>query len=252
MNKTSIAFLVLVALIGMAESVSADIVNLGNNAPTANIIDSRTTVTSRFDFTRVRSFASSDNHGRGNVFQTGANTVGGSQFQIDSIVVSKNIPQTFNNSTLDLYVWQGSLTDWTSGDGATNNTAADIYSGTTVTPLAQETSVLDGTFNDSDFLRIELSSPLIVSENSDFGFLLTYSPSAFDEDFIQLHESLDPLGGQTRVQDASNDVRTDRRTTFFVEGTQLTAVPEPNSLIILGLGSLAMLARRRSVVSLNR
>lgn len=230
----------------MVTSVSADIVNLGNNAPTTNIIDSSLTNASPFDFTRIFSFAASSNHGRGNVFQTGANTVGGTQFQIDSLVVSKHSSQTFNNSTLDLYLWQGTRADWTAGDGATNNTAADIYSGTTVTPLFQETSILDGTFNDNDFFRIELSSPLIVSENSEFGFLLTYTPSTLDPTNLEIHESLDPLGGQTRSLNTFNDLRNDRRTTFFIEGTQLTAVPEPNSLVILGMGGLLLIARRRS------
>lgn len=229
----------------MVTSVSADIVNLGNNAPTTNIIDSSTTNVSPFDFTRVFSFADSDNHGRGNVFQTGANTVGGTQFQIDSLVVSKHSSQTFSDSTLDLFLWQGTQADWTTGDGATSNTAADIYSGTSVTPLFQETSTLDGTFNDNDFFRIELSAPLIVSENSEFGFLLTYTPSALDPTNIEIHESLDPSGGQTRILDTFNDLRNDRRTTFFIEGTPL-AVPEPSSLVILGMGGLMLIARRRS------
>ncbi|MBK1854891.1 PEP-CTERM sorting domain-containing protein [Verrucomicrobiaceae bacterium 5K15] len=222
---------------GFADAAST-LVNLGNNAPTGNIIASEE---SRNSFTRAFDIEANANHARGMVFTTGDNATGG-QFAIDSITVSKDTTQTFVGGEVTLFVYQGSVADWTAGNGDTTETAADIYDGTTVTPLFEETFALNGSYGANSYLQFSLDSSLIVDENSEFGFFLIYSKGdANDDDYLQLDERSSG-GGQIRLTDTANEVNGTRGLTFYVQGT---AVPEPSSAALLGLGGLALMLRRR-------
>lgn len=182
--------------------------------------------TSFGSFTRI--FADTDfaggnvNHGRGNLFSLGDNA-DGDQFRIDSIGVRKSSLQTFTNCSLTLWLFEGTEAQWNAGDGDSDG---DLFDGTGIVniPVDAEVFELDGTFNANDIIQMELPQPVMVDENSDYGFIIQYSPSAGNSPFVQLSETLSSFGGQTRMLDVSQEARPERGTEFLVFGEAVLGV----------------------------
>jgi len=239
MKKQFILNLVLgLSALGTA---NAALLASSTSAPSSNIIDSQTTANS---FTKSFDYVTGAKSGRGSTFSTGDNTTG-TQFEISSITIKKNGNQTFNNGTLNIWIFQGSVSDWTAGNGAATDTATDIYDDTTVTPLRAESLALTGTLNNNAFLTLQLDSPLLVDENSEFGFMLTYHQGDSADNFFQLSErSVSTSGQQLRVDTSSNSIVTSRDLVYFIEGSAV-AVPEPSSTLLLSFAGLGLLLRRK-------
>ena len=137
---------------------------------------------------------------------------------------------------------------WILGDGAGDN---DPFNGTNVTNFLVNGESFDVTRTFSgDFLHFNTPG-VQLAENTAYGILLSFEslPAGFKLDDVRdgaapTGQSY-PNGGILRSDSASNSVGSNGDDlVFYVEATQ--AVPEPaTATIILGLGSIALLASRR-------
>lgn len=190
-----------------------DPVTISPTAPTTDILATQTLGTIG---TNLFSIGANANHARGQLFSLGESS--GTSFKINSVTIQKNTEQTFTNDNITLRIFQGTQTQWDSGIGriASNQ---DYYSGTTATPLYTELFTLNATIAAQNFVTFELATPLTVSENSDYGFFLTYEPGDGTETAFSHREGT--LGGRIAI-DASSHTTSTRSMNFFVQGTALT------------------------------
>lgn len=198
-------------------------ITLSSSAPTTNILTSTglgNIDTALFPLTgsAPSPIAGNDNHARGQLFTLGDGT--GIGFEISAITLQKNIAATFANDSLTLRIFQGNEAAWTSGTGHLS-TDTDFYKGTTVTPLYEEVFTVNGAIGDDEFVTFELSAPLTVAENADFGFFLTYDPSAgTSPDRFRHLESNE--GGRISITPSSHGTST-RSINCFIQGVPVSA-----------------------------
>ena len=168
-----------------------------------------------------------NNHVRGQLFSLSDGS--GTGYEISTVTFQKNNPATYINDSLTLHVFQGNSAAWTSGTGHTA-TDTSFYLGTSVTPLYEEVFTLNGLIGNNDYITLELATPLIVAENSDFGFFLTYDPAtASSPDAVRYLESSN--GGRISIDHDSHD-NSSRMMNYLIQGTPTSA-----STIPLTLGS---------------
>lgn len=216
----------------MATAVSAGVTS-SSTAPSTDVLATETLGSTG---TNLFTLSANDNHARGQLFSLGDGT--GSAYEITAITVQKNTAQTYVNDTITLRVFEGTEAEWTIGTGHTSSDAS-FYNGTTVTPLHTEEFTLNGTYANGDFVTFELATPLVVPENSDFGFFLTYDPVDGSETaFAHLEGS---SGGRISVTTASHAVST-RSMNYFVQGTAVNgsltvSATEPSTDILDSLAS---------------
>ncbi|MEN8755440.1 MAG: PEP-CTERM sorting domain-containing protein [Akkermansiaceae bacterium] len=212
---------------------------ISSTAPTTNIISSNNTGTT---FSRLFDEDRNANHARGQVFTLGAAGGANSAFQISAITIHKNGNQTFTNDTITLRVYEGTVAQWGAGTGhSTPIDGADYYVDTAVTPLDSEAFTLNGAIVGNSYVTFELATPIIANENSEFGFFLVYDESAASSpDYFQYNENGN--SGRTAITETGHVVPGSRGMRYLVQGT---AIPEPSSIILLGLSSLSLLLRRR-------
>ncbi|MEN8847083.1 MAG: sialate O-acetylesterase [Akkermansiaceae bacterium] len=208
---------------GLIMTASGGVI-LSNSAPTTEILETKAlgnTDTSIFPLTgsAPSPIAGNNNHARGQAFSLGDGA--GTAFEITAITIQKNIAATFNNDALTLRIFEGTQAQWNSGTGHTA-TDTNFYKGTTVTPLYSEVFTLDGSIGDDQFVSLELATPLVVNENSDFGFFLTYDPSSgtSPDRFRHLEAG---LGGRLSVTTTSHGTTPTRSMNHFIQGTAISA-----------------------------
>lgn len=203
-------------------------VTTSSSAPTTDIIASSptgTTDTALFDED------ADANHGRGQLFSLPNGT--GSNYEISALTLRKSTNQTFANDEVTLYFFEGTESQWNSGTGHTTATnGSDYYAGTTVTPLYNQTFQVDGTVVNNDFVTFELSSPLTVDENSDFGFFLIYNQSPTSTEDRFRHREDTTGGGRLSITNTSHSSSPDRKVHYYLQG-----MPVGTSSASLTLGS---------------
>ncbi|GHC52544.1 sialate O-acetylesterase [Roseibacillus persicicus] len=212
----------ILALSAPFTPAAADVI-ISGSAPNSEILDSVSgglINTSLFPLTNTAPapITGNANHARGQLFSLGEGT--GTAFEISAITFQKDVAATFANDSLTLRIFEGTSAQWTSGEGhlATDST---FYKGTSVTPLYTEVFTLDGLIGDNQFITLELSTPLLVNENSDFGFFLTYDPSSgTSPDRLQHLEG--NSGGRLSIT-TSGHSNSSRGMNYFIQGTPASA-----------------------------
>ncbi|VGO15620.1 hypothetical protein PDESU_04205 [Pontiella desulfatans] len=233
MKITGIA--VATALVALSASY-AD-VTLSTSAPTSDILSSAGggINTSLFDED------ANDNHARGQLFSLADGT--GTGYKITAITIRKDVNQTYANDILTLRIFEGTAAQWGTGTGhSTSIDGSNYFVDTTVSPLYTEAFTLNGTFADNNYVTFQLATALEVSEDSDFGFLMTYDRSSTSNpDRFQHYEG--SAGGRVAITSTAHTTPSTRNIHYYVQGT---VIPEPATLGLFALfGGAVMFIRRR-------
>ena len=228
-----IRWLAVLYPVGMATAK----VTVTANAPKFGVISSSTKGTIS---TRLFDEKENSNHARGQLFTLGDGA--GTRYSISSISIQKRNPQAFKNDTLVLRIFKGSQTQWLKGAGHSMGVHKnDYFARTTVTPLYEETFTLNGTIRNGHWINLFLSTPLVVDEDSDFGFLLTYHQVDGKNGSLEHYEG--GRGGRISVSKDSHDFTALRRVNFVVRGS--ATIPEPSTAILVVLPIVGLIRRRR-------
>ena len=146
----------------------------------------------------------SSNHARGQLFNLPP--VPGGGYQITGITLHKNSSQTYSNDTLTVRIIEGSQEDWSTGTGHDTLTDGnDYYVDTAITELFVEAFTIDGAIANNSYVTFEFTTPLVVGDDSDLGFLMTYDQSsASSPDYFQYNEGT--AGQRVQITTSSHDV----------------------------------------------
>lgn len=159
------------------------------------------------------------NHARGQAFPLTAGS--GTGYEITAITLKKSNTQAYINDAITLRIFEGTSAQWDTGTGhATGTDGGDYYVDTTVTPLHTEVFTLNGTFTDNDYVTFTLSKPIIVNEDSDFGFFMTYHQVGGSQGDFRHRENSN--GGRLSITDEAHGISnsgTIRGLHYFVHGT---------------------------------
>jgi hypothetical protein len=124
-------------------------------------------------------------------------------------------------------MFKGTEAQWVTGTGhvATNES---FYGGTSVTPLYTEAFTLNGTISGGQYVTLELSAPITVDGQGDYGFFLTYDRSSeSNPDDVDYFESSN--GGRLSIDTDSHNTSV-RMMRYLIQGTTV----QPQTLILLG------------------
>lgn len=242
MKITTLALL-SAATLAVSTSVSAALV-ISPDALTTDVLSQAGQADGGIN-TRLIDEDANGNHARGQLFSLGAAGAGNDSFEITAIAFQKsNGATTYVNDVLTLRIFSGNLAAWDTGTGhSTGTDGSDYYVDTTVTPLYEEAYTMNVTIADNDWIVMELSAPITVAENGDYGFFLTYDQVDGTSDDID-HREAQPgtNGNRLSITTTGHGASGSRRMDYQVVGT---AVPEPGSLALIGLGGLLIARRRR-------
>ena len=182
-------------------------------APSTGIITSNNSGTT---FSRIFDEDRSTNHARGQLFHLPVVPSGG--YQITGVTIHKNSNQTFSNDTVTVRMFEGAQADWDTGAGHDTATDGDNYFvDTTVTELHAETFTLNGLVGDGNYVTFEFAAPLVVADDSDLGFLLTYDESApSSPDYFQYNEG--ETNGRIQITTSEHSTADTRHMRHFVLG----------------------------------
>ncbi|MDB4500736.1 Ig-like domain-containing protein [Akkermansiaceae bacterium] len=222
---------------GTTTSVSG-VVTTSVSAPTTDILATKNLGATG---SQLFSIGANANHVRGQLFPLGESA--GTTFVVNAITIQKNTAQTFINDTITLRLFEGTQAQWDSGTGRISSNP-DFHTGTTVTPLRTETFTLNGTIAAQEFVTFELATPLILSENSDFGFFLAYEPVGGAAISFTLLEATN--GGRLSVDADSHDTST-RSLNHFVQGT---AIIPPDVLTFAAPFQSGMILQRDKAIKI--
>ena len=191
-------------------------VTLSTTAPTTDLIDMN--LTGGID-SSIFSEAASSNHARGQLFALGDGA--GDAFEITAITIRKSTNQTYDNDVLTLHIFEGTESQFSTGTGHSSaNDGADFFVDTTVDVLYTEVFTIDGVFANNEYVTLNLTSPLLVDESSDFGFLLTYEPGNGTQDRFRYRES--GQTGRLSVTETEHSATQARAFHYAVQGTSVT------------------------------
>lgn len=199
-------------------------VTVSDTAPTSGLISSSPTGgtdTSLFDED------ADDNHGRGQLFNLPDGPSPTDQYEITAVTVRKSNAQAYANDTITLYIFEGTQADWDAGTGHDTPTdGSNYYVDTTVTPLASQSYNLSGTIVNDDYVTFTLTTPLLVDEDSDFGFFMIYDQGESDQSRFR-HNEAGAGGGRLSVEvvDHSSTPIESRKMHYFVHGTAFGVDP---------------------------
>ncbi|MGJ8726416.1 MAG: hypothetical protein ACSHYB_17850 [Roseibacillus sp.] len=166
------------------------------------------------------------NHARGQLFSLGEGM--GNRFLITGVTVRKSSTQTFTGDQLTMRIFKGTSSQWLTGTGHSSaEDGDDYYVGTSVTELGSERFDLWGTIEDNEYVTFEFFAPVIVEENSDLGFLMTYEQadgSASDRFRHYEHNGIpDSDGNRLSVRTSDHTVTSFRRIQYFVHGIEVVS-----------------------------
>ena len=224
--KPQVAFLATLTM-AVVQPSSAD-VTVSSTAPVDDILSSNNsggTWTNLFDEDR------SEDHARGQLFSLPDGVAGG--YEITAITVNKNGNQTFSNDTLTMRLFEGTQMQWDSGSGHDTSTdGSNYYVGTTVSPIHTEAFTLNGTINNGQYVTFQFTTPVIVNEDSNFGFLMTYDESTDGEggtspDFFKYNEG--STGGRISITTSDHRVSS-RHIRYLVSGHPIDADTDNDGL----------------------
>ncbi len=232
MLKKTILTLPLAAF-GLAQMASAA-VTVSSTAPSANVISSAVGGIDSAIFDED----ASDNHARGQLFSLPEDGSVSTTYEVAAITIKKSTDQTYVNDTMTLYIFEGTEADWTTGTGhSTATDGSNYYVGTTVTPLYSETFTLNDSYTNNSYVTFTLDTPLIMNEDSDFGFFFVYDQVDGTEDRFRYREGSN--GGRISIGTTVHAVST-RQMEYYVQ-----VVPEPSAALLGAFGLLGLLRRRR-------
>ncbi|MEP4076698.1 sulfatase-like hydrolase/transferase [Haloferula sp.] len=205
----------------LAQAASGGTVTTSGSAPTDDILSSNNTGGT---WTRLFDEDRSDNHARGQLFSLPDG--GGSGYEITAITVHKNSNQTFGTDTLTIRIFEGTEAQWDTGTGHSASTdGSDYYVDTTVTPIHAEAFTLSGLISDGQYVTFQFTTPVIVNEDSNFGFLMTYDEftdgaGGASPDYFQHNEASN--GGRISITTTDHGVSS-RHIRYFVSGSAVDA-----------------------------
>lgn len=217
---------IYLSLLAIMLNVAMATVSTSDTAPTTNILSSDNSGAINTTLFPLAGSAPSPiaghvNHARGQIFNLPNGS--GTAYQITAITIKKSNTATFDNDSLTLRIFEGTSAQWDTGTG--HASGSNFYSGTTVTPLHSEVFILDGAINNNDYVTLQLTTPITVDENADFGFFLTYDPSSGTSPVsFQHREGSD--SGRLSITTSSHETTATRRMNYFVQGTPITAGPD--------------------------
>lgn len=160
------------------------------------------------------------NHARGQLFTLPDGS--GEAYQIDAITLFKSGTQTYFNDTLTLRIFEGTEAQWNSGTGhSTAIDSSNYYVGTTVTPIHTEAFDLNSTITNNHYVTLTLATPIIVNEDSEFGFLLTYDQGSGTQGDFR-HREAGAGGGRISITTTNHGTSSSRRVHFYVQGSAIT------------------------------
>ena len=180
----------------------------------------------------------STNHARGQIF-----TVPAGATEIASLTIRKSgVEQTFDaGDSLRLQIFEGDNTGFAFGFGHTTADDGDNFFVDTanlnfdgpIVPFFDETFAVEGLFEPSSYVSLNLSTPVALAGRTQIGFLLTFTDSNFD--------AADALDGRFRYAELANGNRCGVTTTAHQAGSSrsfqyalLSTVVEPEAEFVLG------------------
>lgn len=167
---------------------------------------------------RIFDIDANANHARGNRFLLGNS--GGTTFRIDSVTIQASGGQVFVDDIFTLFIYQGTSAEWNTGTGRLAENP-DFYTGTTVTPLTSESFTVNQTIANGSYVTFELTTPIIVAENADYGFFVTYEQVGGALTNFAYQESGSPTDvndGRTSITDTSHGTTTGRQMDYWIQG----------------------------------
>lgn len=225
------------AALSMGYAASAGVITSAS-APTTDILFSMDAGVAGIDTSLFDEDANA-NHSRGQLFSLPDGPLTG--YEITAITVKKSNNQTYVDDTVTLRFFEGSSAQWDTGTGhSTADDGDNYYVDTTVTHLTTESFTLSGVITNNHFVTFELVNPLVVNEDSDFGFFMIYDQVSGTQARFRHRENSD--GGRISITTTDHGVSS-RNIVSYVQGA---AIPEPGTAALFGLAALGLtLARRR-------
>lgn len=201
----------------LGEAIEGGLVTTSATAPASEIIVSSSgggVDTALFDED------ANANHARGQLFALPNGP--GLEYEVTSLTLKKSTAQTFLNDRITLHLFEGMEAQWSSGTGHTTAAnGSDYYSGATVVPLHREVFTLNGTYQDGDFITFQLGTPILVKEDSDFGFFLTYDQAGVASPDRFRHLESGTGGGRLSISTGSHSATSvdSRKVLYYLQGT---------------------------------
>ncbi|WP_372806107.1 sulfatase-like hydrolase/transferase [Pontiella sp.] len=225
-----VAFLCLA--VGLSSVHAATVLTTSTDEPTDAIVSNP----SGTSYTRSFHDGNSGKTTRGNSFllpDTGDEYPG---FQVTGVTLRKNTLQSFGSGDalqLWLFAWDPDTdgndeSNWTQS-GTTGTDDGDPTSGTGMTSLLATSVDLNGlSFADESYLTFDFSaSPLYLSENKVFGFLIGYADGAGDSSYFEYAEAGSSYPDGIEIRTAGipsvNSVYAPRDVVFYINGGAIDA-----------------------------
>ena len=281
MKTTRLCFAALAACLIFVGQASADIVNIIQNVPTVDIIQQSSgletpqgTASGQQAFA-LRPAEIPSNRARGQSFTFSDGTASGLVYDISAITASLNTSADDAGfrpaGTLNFTIFQWDSTNPDDFTGFNAGTGGEFVTGH-IPVLSQSLAFPGGTnvLNNGDLLEIAFNpGTLQLTDGISYGLLYHYeldnfldaSGNPLNEDVSISFDARQTIGGvgggagfagallstgpAADFADAGNASSSSRDLNLFIAGTVATAVPEPSSLAVLGLGVLSLVTRRR-------
>ncbi|MGJ8723619.1 MAG: sulfatase-like hydrolase/transferase [Roseibacillus sp.] len=202
------------SLVAVFAPVAFGNITVSSLAPTTDIILSDNVGGT---FSRIFDEDTNTNHARGQLFYLPTDP--GEGYQITGITIHKNSAQTFSNDTLTVRIIAGTPENWETGTGHDTPTDGNnYYVDTSVTELYLETYTIDGLVSGNDYVTFEFATPVIVADDSNLGFLITYDQStAASPEYFQYNEG--SSGQRIQVTTTGHNIASSRHMRHFILGS---------------------------------